>query len=219
MARKDDPAPNVPDPHETRDRKTGLKTGFFSLRARLLALLAFVLIPWLGLLLYTQSDERRAAVANVNRDALRLIHIVTSNQAAEIEAARQLLTSFAALPQLRSANSDACGAFLGEMLKAMPMYFNFGVAELDGTLRCSALPLRSRRLEAKGVMLGMQRAVDFVEMVVTLHRGDIVVFYTDGITERECETGRRDRILTLTSRAIFSTSDVRNLTLFGEARE
>ena len=144
MARKDDPAPNVPDPHETRDRKTGLKTGFFSLRARLLALLAFVLIPWLGLLLYTQSDERRAAVANVNRDALRLIHIVSSNQAAEIEAARQLLTSFAALPQLRSANSDACGAFLGEMLKAMPMYFNFGVAELDGNLGCSALPLRSR---------------------------------------------------------------------------
>jgi serine phosphatase RsbU (regulator of sigma subunit) len=146
VAREADAAPNVPEPHdvETRDRKAGLKTGFFSLRARLLALLAFVLIPWLGLLLYTQSDERRAAIANVNRDALRLIHVVTSNQAAEIEAARQLLTSFAALPQLRSANSDACSALLGEMLQAMPMYFNFGVAELDGNLGCSALPLRSR---------------------------------------------------------------------------
>jgi hypothetical protein len=148
VAREADAAPNVPEPHdvETRDRKAELKTGFFSLRARLLALLAFVLIPWLGLLLYTQSDERRAAIANVNRDALRLIHVVTSNQAAEIEAARQLLTSFAALPQLRSANSDACSALLGEMLQAMPMYFNFGVAELDGNLGCSALPLRSRSM-------------------------------------------------------------------------
>ncbi|MGE5740062.1 MAG: hypothetical protein ACM34F_14310, partial [Betaproteobacteria bacterium] len=108
MAREADAGPSVPEPHdvETRYRKAGLKTGFFSLRARLLALLAFVLIPWLGLLLYTQADERRAAIANVNRDALRLIHVVTSNQASQIEAARQLLTSFAALPQLRSANSE-----------------------------------------------------------------------------------------------------------------
>ena len=145
MLRKAD-APNVLEPNdvEARHRQAGVKTRFFSLRARLLALLALVLIPWLGLLLYTQSDERRAAVANVNRDALRLIHIVTSNQAAEIEAARQLLTAFAALPELRSANSEACGTLLAEMLKAMPIYFNFGVADLDGNLRCSAVPLRSQ---------------------------------------------------------------------------
>jgi sigma-B regulation protein RsbU (phosphoserine phosphatase) len=46
-----------------------------------------------------------------------------------------------------------------------------------------------RRLEAEGVMLGMQKVVQFVETVVPLRRGDIVVFYTDGITERESEQG------------------------------
>ena len=146
MSSEADGLPGLPEPQGAvaRDRPAGLTTPSFSLRARLLVLLAFVLVPWLVLLLYTQSDERRAAVASVNRDALRLIHIVTSNQAAEVEAARQLLTSFAALPQLRSANPEACGIFLGEMLKAMPMYFNFGVAKLDGDLWCSALPLRSK---------------------------------------------------------------------------
>ena len=117
---------------------------FISLRARLLALLASVLIPWLGLLWYTQADERSAAIENVNRDAARLIRIATSNQAAHVQAARQLLTAFAAFPQLRPANAAACNAFLSDMLRAMPLYSNFGVAEPDGNLRCSAVPLTAR---------------------------------------------------------------------------
>jgi sigma-B regulation protein RsbU (phosphoserine phosphatase) len=39
------------------------------------------------------------------------------------------------------------------------------------------------------MMLGMQKVVQFVETVVPLRRGDVVVFYTDGITERESEQG------------------------------
>jgi serine phosphatase RsbU (regulator of sigma subunit) len=121
-----------------------VKTRFISLRARLLALLAFVLIPWLGLLWYTQAEERNAAIRNVNRDAMRLIRIATSNQAAHIEAARELLTAFARFPQLRPANAGACNAFLGEMLRAMPLYSNFGVVEPNGNLRCSAVPLTAQ---------------------------------------------------------------------------
>ena len=138
--------PSVPEPSkvETSDRRAARWTGFFSLRARLLALLAFVLVPWFGLLLYTQADERGAAVESINRDATRLIHIATSNQAAQIEAARQLLTAFAEVPQLRSANDAACNTFLAEMLKASPLYFNFGVVALDGNVRCSAVPMRAR---------------------------------------------------------------------------
>ena len=121
-----------------------MRTRFISLRARLLALLALMLIPWLGLLVYTQADERAAAIENVNRDATRLIRIATSNQAAQIEAARQLLTAFAQFPQVRSTDAAGCGAFLAEMLRAMPPYLNFGVVEPDGNLRCSAVPIGSR---------------------------------------------------------------------------
>jgi serine phosphatase RsbU (regulator of sigma subunit) len=138
------PVVSQPRKAETSDGKPGRSAGFFSLRARLLALLAFVLIPWFGLLVYTQADERNTAVANVNRDAMRLIHIATSNQAVQIEAARQLLTALAELPQLRSANTAACNVFLAEMLRASPLYFNFGVVELDGNLRCSAVPMSSQ---------------------------------------------------------------------------
>jgi serine phosphatase RsbU (regulator of sigma subunit) len=115
---------------------------FASLRHRLLGLVALVLVPALGLVLYTQADERKVAIANVEADALRLIHIVTSNQAAQIEAARQVLATLARLPQLRTADPAQCSAFLAEMLRAYPLYLNIALAAPDGNLVCSAVPLR-----------------------------------------------------------------------------
>jgi len=114
------------------------------LRARLLGLLAAILLPWLGLLLYTQADERKAAIGHVNDDALRLIRIATSNQAGQIEAARQVLTAFAQLPALHGPDPTTCNAFVAEMLSAYPLYLNFGVADVDGNVWCSAVPLRTQ---------------------------------------------------------------------------
>jgi hypothetical protein len=83
---------------------------FVSLRLRLLGLVALVLLPWLTLVLYAQSEERTAAIAEVHRDEARLLRIVTSNQAAEIEAARQLLTALARLPScVRGREPHATG--------------------------------------------------------------------------------------------------------------
>jgi len=114
---------------------------FVSLRLRLLAMVLLVLVPWLALVLFTQADERKVAIANVGDDAMALVHIVTSNQAAQIEAARQLMLALARLPQLRRNDPTACSALLAEMLKAYPLYLNMGVIEPDGDLACSALPL------------------------------------------------------------------------------
>jgi serine phosphatase RsbU (regulator of sigma subunit) len=115
---------------------------YFSLRVRLLALVLLMVLPWLLLMAYTQVEERKAAVANVNEDAVRLIRIATSNQASQVQAARQLLMAFARLPQLHTQNAAACNAFLAEMLAAYPAYMNFAVADANGNLYCSALPFR-----------------------------------------------------------------------------
>ncbi|MFO1324475.1 MAG: hypothetical protein U1F15_10450 [Burkholderiales bacterium] len=100
-----------------------------------------VLVPWLALIAYTQADERKEAIANVHRDAMRLIRITTSNQAAQIEAARQFLTAFARLPQLQARDPAACNAFLSHMLAAYPLHLNLGLAEVDGNIACSAVTL------------------------------------------------------------------------------
>jgi len=113
-----------------------------SLRARLLAIVGLVLVPWLVLVMLTQADERKVAVANVGDDAMALVHIVTSNQAAQVEAARQLLMALVRLPQMRDGNRAACSALLAEMLKAYPLYLNIGLIETDGSITCSAVPMR-----------------------------------------------------------------------------
>jgi sigma-B regulation protein RsbU (phosphoserine phosphatase) len=43
-------------------------------------------------------------------------------------------------------------------------------------------------LDADGMLLGIRKEADFAELKVKLQRGDIVVFYTDGITETHNET-------------------------------
>src|ERR1700740_2974371 len=93
----------VPPMRPGAPRLNFVQERFFSLRQRLLALVALILLPWLALVLYTPANERRAASADVNRDERRLLSIVTSTQAAEIEAARQLLGAMARMPQLRSS--------------------------------------------------------------------------------------------------------------------
>jgi serine phosphatase RsbU (regulator of sigma subunit) len=112
-----------------------------SLRVRLMLLVMLALLPSFALVLYTQADEREAATANVRRDALRLIHVVTSNQAAQVEATRQLLTALVRLPQLRGGDLAACRALLGDLLKAHPLYLNFGLIDPRGNVVCSAVPL------------------------------------------------------------------------------
>lgn len=112
---------------------------FVSLRVRLLGLLVLVLVPWLALIAYTQADERDEAVANVNRDATRLMALVTGNQAAQIEAARRLLSAFTRLPQLQAGDPQACHAFLAQMLVAYPAYQNLGLIERNGNIACSAV--------------------------------------------------------------------------------
>src|SRR4029079_6665515 len=81
------------------------------------------------------------------------------------EAARQLLTVFARLPQLSTTDAAACNTFLAEMLKAYPLYLNIGVADPNGNLVCSALPFKGpinvadrvyfkTALEMKGFAIG-----------------------------------------------------------------
>ena len=44
-------------------------------------------------------------------------------------------------------------------------------------------------LNADGMLLGIRKDVDFSEVKVTLLAGDVVVFYTDGITEMQNAAG------------------------------
>jgi serine phosphatase RsbU (regulator of sigma subunit) len=116
---------------------------FFGLRWRLLALVAVLLCAWLALVLFAQRGERAAAIEAVHREEALLLRIITSNQAAQVEAGRQMLEGIAAAPALARHDAAGCNAFVARMLAAAPMYVNIGVAGADGKIWCSAVPLSS----------------------------------------------------------------------------
>jgi sigma-B regulation protein RsbU (phosphoserine phosphatase) len=64
-----------------------------------------------------------------------------------------------------------------------------------------------RMLAADGVLLGMEKSARFAETTVSLDRGDIVVFYTDGVTECESESGQLFGLERLQDRVIANRAD------------
>ena len=54
---------------------------------------------------------------------------------------------------------------------------------------CGRLKRAARTLDADGRLLGINKDVAFTDVKVMLQTGDIVVFYTDGITEMQNQAG------------------------------
>jgi PAS domain S-box-containing protein len=113
---------------------------FASLRIRLLALVLLAVIPALGLILYSASEQRQSAVDGVERNALRLTDLAIDNQERLVEATQQLLTTLAQLPEVR-AGGAACNALLADLWTQDSLYTALSVAAPDGTIYCSSLPL------------------------------------------------------------------------------
>jgi len=89
--------------------------------------------------------------AYLDRDAASAAAIQQARTAAasvpEVEhhirdGARLLLELLGQMPEVRSADPAQCGAALARVLKLQPRYNNILVASLDGTVVCSAVPLK-----------------------------------------------------------------------------
>lgn len=64
---------------------------FSGLRPRLISIVLFAILPSLGLLLYTNLEQRRHAIADARHETLRLTSLVVSEQEALLQHTRQLL--------------------------------------------------------------------------------------------------------------------------------
>jgi len=121
-----------------------LRSPFASLRARLLWLVLMAILPAMGLVLYTGLEQRREAAAQAKDEALRLVRVASANQAQLIEGARQLLIALAELPEVRGGDPAACHALFNALLNQYSLYANLGVADPNGDVWCSAVPLTGR---------------------------------------------------------------------------
>ncbi len=124
----------------TRRIKTLRRFSFSSLKVRLLLLVLLAVVPALGLILYTDLEERRIAIANARRDALRVARIVATNKDRLIQETQQLLMVLAQLPPVRTHDSRSCSKFFSRLLQRYPLYANLGAVAPDGDVFCSAIP-------------------------------------------------------------------------------
>jgi PAS domain S-box-containing protein len=111
-----------------------------SLRTRLILLVLLAVVPALGLIFYTASEQRRTAITEVQESTLRLARLAANNQKQTFEITRQLLKVLAQLPAVRQNNSAECNQLLADILKQHSTYANFAVSDTKGNLICSAIP-------------------------------------------------------------------------------
>jgi signal transduction histidine kinase len=111
-----------------------------SFRVRLFLLVLIALLPILGLMLYTDQEQRRVTVNDVEQNALRLARLAAANQERLIEGTRQLLIVLSQLPAVRNQDAAACSQFMADLWKQYPLYEDMGIADLDGDMFCTAVP-------------------------------------------------------------------------------
>jgi len=111
----------------------------------LLLLVLFAVAPAFGLIAYTALEQRQAAAQAAKDNALGLARLVAVVQRRLIESTHEQLVSLAQLPIVRRpAWADLCAETFARLLKQHSHYLNLGVIELNGELRCSAVPMKER---------------------------------------------------------------------------
>jgi hypothetical protein len=135
------------------------------LRARLLLLVFFAVVPSFGLILYTAWDARRAAAIELQAHLLRSTRLVATDQERLVEGVRHLLVGLAQLREVRDRHGETCSATAADLLRQDPNYANLAAAAPDGSLFCSGLPVTRpinvsdrayfrRALETRGFVAG-----------------------------------------------------------------
>ena len=112
-----------------------------SLRVRLLLLVLVAVIPAWGVIAYTASEQRRIAIAEIQRNVLRLVEFNAREEEQVLQGTRQILIALANFVRKTNENPSECSAFCADLLKQFRRYANIGAVKSNGNVFCSAFPL------------------------------------------------------------------------------
>jgi PAS domain-containing protein len=99
------------------------------------------LVPIVVYVIHNGREQRRAAVATAQTEALWLARLVSAEAQDVIHATTKILQALSQMPVVRGRHPAQCSAALTSLLDAYQSYASFGVAGLDGAVWCSAVPL------------------------------------------------------------------------------
>ncbi len=93
-----------------------------------------------GLVLFNAVTARRAAAAEAENDALRLVLFCETNEERMLDSADQLLSVTTEMQAVKSFNAAACALRFARMLGTEQGYANLGLLDANGDLVASAKP-------------------------------------------------------------------------------
>ena len=110
---------------------------FDKLQARLAMLVVAAVLPLAGFSVYTALRDARQALGSTQGSLQLSASLAASSLDGVAESARGLLTAASHSADIRGGSSAQCVGYLSQLLEKFPQYADFGVLNLDGTLRCS----------------------------------------------------------------------------------
>jgi len=111
-----------------------------TLRSRLIALVLLASLPALGLIVYTNVEQRIHDSAEARAEALSSIRQIATRNTDVVQDTRTLLSVLSRLAS--TGDAQALSVLLGELLGQQDAYSNLGFIGADGLIRASALPFR-----------------------------------------------------------------------------
>ena len=111
------------------------------IRALLFLVVFVVALPAAGIIAHTEFKLRREALDQARRDTQKIIESIEIEQQHLVRGAEQLMTVLAQLPEVRQHDAARTVPILVELRKLHPMYANVLIADRDGTVWASAIPV------------------------------------------------------------------------------
>jgi PAS domain S-box-containing protein len=108
-----------------------------SLVARLMLIIALAVAPALGFQAFTESEARHAREQLVEAEALRLVRLISAEQARIAEGAEQVLNVISGAPFVQENPPGLCQRLLADLLEQSPRYVFAAVIGLDGHAVCA----------------------------------------------------------------------------------
>ena len=149
-----------------------------SIRFRLLLLGLFGLVPAFLVIFAVSNQHHKSITTDAQDNVLRLARMVASEQQRWIEQSQDFVMVLAHLPEVRQQDTLSCNSLFADLVEHNAYFANFGVADVDGNVFCSARPEFSptnstdqvhfqQALATKGFAVG--------EYQIDMHTGQTIV--------------------------------------------
>ncbi|MFO7607136.1 MAG: HAMP domain-containing protein [Desulfurivibrionaceae bacterium] len=105
---------------------------FGSLNRRLALLVIFSVLPAMIVMVYSNIEQRRHSIEDAKKDVSRLTHAMAVEQQKTIIAARQILSTLSAIPEIRDLDIPRSREILTSVRRHYPQYIYMALTDLNG---------------------------------------------------------------------------------------